>query len=316
MDRITFEGKVAIVTGSGGGLGRAYALELARRGAELVINDLGGPVQGGGGLPDMADAVVAEILASGGNAVANYDSVCTQAGGESIVRTALETYGRLDILIGNAGNLRCGGFDEITDEDWDSLHSTHLKGQFNVAQPAYKLMRDQGYGRILFVASAVGMFGGAYQVAYGAAKAGVVGMMHSLAIEASPRGIVVNALLPTASSRMEEAMDPRAMSYFSSVPPEFFTRGMDPEFNVPLVTYLVSDKNQTSHAIYTSAGGRYARVFVSVTDGWQGPRDKPASAEDVLAHMGEIENRQNISEFRSVAEEFCHLAQRHKQDPA
>ena len=309
MNNISFAGKVAIITGSGGGLGRAYAKELARRGAKVVVNDLGGPVRGGGGSPAVADAVVAEIRSSGGTAVANYDSVCTRKGGESIVRTALDTYGRVDIVIGNAGNLRSPAFEEISEDDWDSLHSTHLKGQFNVIQPAYKLMKAQGYGRILLITSAVGMFGGAYQAAYGAAKAGAVGMMHSLANEGSQYGIVVNALLPTANSRMSQEMHPDAMANFSVVPPEFFAAAMDPEFTVPLVAYLVSDQNQTTHAIYSSAGGRYARVFVSVTDGWQGPRDRPATAEEVLAHIGEIEDRTGTSEFQSVAAEFVRIAE-------
>lgn len=308
MSRISFENRVAIVTGAGNGLGRAYARELAWRGAKVVVNDLGGPVGGGGGSHAVADAVVEELRAGGASAVASYDSVCTVQGGARIVQTALDAYGRVDILIGNAGNLRCAAFDEISEDDWDSLHSTHLKGQFNVAQPAYRVMKSEGYGRILFVASAVAMFGGGYQAAYGAAKGGVVGMMHSLANEAGEHGVVVNALMPTASSRMEEAMDARCMPQFAVVPPSWFASAMAPEFNVPLVTYLVSDENRTTHAIYTSAGGRYARVFVSVTDGWQGPRDKPAAAEDVLAHIGEIEDRSKTAEFCSVGDEFVALA--------
>jgi NAD(P)-dependent dehydrogenase (short-subunit alcohol dehydrogenase family) len=252
----------------------------------------------------VADAVVAEIRSLGGIAIPSYDSVCSRARGESIVRTALNEFGRVDILVNNAGNLRSAAFDEITDDDWESLYRTHLKGQFNVAQPAYKAMKKQSYGRILFVASAVGLFGGAYQAAYGAAKAGVVGMMHSLANEASAHGVVVNALLPTAMSRMAEQVDDRALAFISKVPAEFFAKGMDPDFNVPLVAYLVSDANQTTHAIYSSAGGRYARVFIGVTNGWQGPREHPATAEDVFANIERIENRSQLSEFHSVADEF------------
>jgi NAD(P)-dependent dehydrogenase (short-subunit alcohol dehydrogenase family) len=308
MNTISFKSKVAIVTGAGGGLGRVFALDLARRGAFVLVNDLGGAVRGGAGTATMADGVVAEIRAAGGTALANYDSVSTQEGGKAIVQAALDAFGRVDVLIGCAGNLRSAAFEDITEDDWDSIHSIHLKGQFNVAQPAYKVMKTQGYGRILFVASAVGMFGGAYQVAYGAAKAGVVGMMHSLANEATQHGVIVNTLLPTAASRMEQEMHPDAMAKFAAVPPAFFAAGMTPEFNVPLVTYLVSDKNETTHAIYTSAGGRYARVFVGVTDGWQSPRNAPSQAEDVLAHIGEIENRKNVNEFHSIADEFIKIS--------
>lgn len=313
MEIISFEGQVAIVTGSGGGLGRLYAIDLARRGAKVVVNDLGGPARGGGGSPSMADKVVAEIRAAGGTAIANYDSVCTPKSGDAIVQTALDNFGRVDIVIGNAGNLRSAALDEITEEDWDSLHSTHLKGQFNVLKPAYKTMKGQGYGRILCVSSSAGLFGHECQVAYGSAKAGVVGLMHSLSIEARQYGILVNTLLPTASTRMAAEMDPRAMVSFADVPPEFFALAMDPSFNVPLATYLVSDKNKTTNGIYTSASGRYARVFIGVTGGWQGPREQPASAEDVLTHIEDIESRATVTEFQHVTDEFKLIAENLKR---
>lgn len=315
MNEIKFENRVAIVTGAGNGLGRSYALELARRGASVVVNDFGGSVAGNDdGSHRAADVVVAEIQAAGGTAVANYDSVATRQGGEAIVQTALEAFGRVDIVINNAGNLRNDLFENIQEEDWDSVHATHLKGQFNVSQPAYRVMQKQGYGRILFVASAVGAFGNATQVAYGAAKAGAIGMMHSLANEASHYGVGVNALLPTASSRMSEAMDPKVLEAFGQVT-DFHVLGnsFDPDFTTPLVTYLVSENNHTTHGIYTSCGGRFARVFVSVTDGWLGPRDKPASAEDVLANIGKIEARAHCSEFQSLADEFIHVVDRIKK---
>lgn len=314
MSRITFGGRVAIVTGAGGGLGRSYAIDLARRGAKVVVNDLGGAVAGSGeGSHRAADAVVAEIRAAGGAAVANYDSVATRAGGEAIVQTALNAFGRVDIVINNAGNLRNDRFEDIKDADWDSVHAIHLKGQFYVSQSAYKVMQKQGYGRIVFVASAVAAFGNATQVAYGAAKAGVIGMMHSLANEASEYGVVVNALLPTASSRMSAAMDPKVLEEFGKVTEfQYLENSFDPDFTTPLVTYLASEQNQTTHAIYTSCGGRFARVFVAVTDGWLGPRDQPATAEDVLAHIDEIENRRNHSEFTSLAAEFINVVEQIK----
>lgn len=314
MSEIKFENRVAIITGAGGGLGRSYALELGRRGAKVVVNDLGGSVTGSdGGSHRAADTVVEEIRAAGGTAVANYDSVATQAGGEAIVQTALDSFGGVDIVINNAGNLRNDRFEDIKDEDWDAVHSTHLKGQFYVSQPAYRVMQKQGYGRILFVASAVAAFGNATQVAYGAAKAGVLGMMHSLANEGREHGVVVNALLPTASSRMSVAMDAKVLEEFGKVTDfQYLGNSFDPEFTTPLVTYLVSEQNQTTHAIYTSCGGRFARVFVSVTDGWLGPRDKPASAEDVLANIGKIESRHHCSEFQSLADEFVHVVDRVK----
>ena len=189
MSDITFDGRVAIVTGAGGGLGRSYALELARRGARVVVNDLGGAMDGTGSGTRAADDVVVEIEAAGGEAVANYDSVATADGGEAIIATAMDAFGAVDVLISNAGILRDRSFANITLEDVESVFSVHLSGGFHVAMPAFRVMKERGYGRLVFAASNAGIFGNFGQANYGAAKMGLVGLSNVLAIEGAKYGI-------------------------------------------------------------------------------------------------------------------------------
>ena len=199
---IDFTGQVAVVTGSGRGLGRIYAIELARRGAAVVVNDLGGTMDGEGSDAAVADQVVGEIIAAGGAAVASHDSVDSPEGGEAIVRTAVDHFGRLDAVVSNAGIFTSVPFDELTPEDWRRMLRVHLDGGFYLAQPAYRVMKSQGYGRFVFIASSAGMFGQHLEAHYAAAKAGLVGLTNVIALEGEPHGILANTVLPFGLSRM------------------------------------------------------------------------------------------------------------------
>ena len=206
---IRFDGRVAIVTGAGAGLGRAYALELAKRGAKVVVNDLGGPRDGSGaGSASAADKVVEEIRTAGGEAVASYDSVSTPDGGEAIVNKAIDTYGRLDILINNAGILRDKTLAKMEPDDWSVVLSVHLDGAYNVSRPAFLKMRENGYGRIVLTSSASGLYGNFGQTNYSAAKLALVGFMNTLKIEGEKHDIKVNTIAPTARTRLTEDVLP------------------------------------------------------------------------------------------------------------
>jgi NAD(P)-dependent dehydrogenase (short-subunit alcohol dehydrogenase family) len=316
MTGIRFDDRVAIVTGAGGGLGRTYALDLASRGASVVVNDLGGTFDGKGSSSSMADKVVEEIRATGGKAVASYDSVSTPAGGEAIVAKALDAFGRVDALINNAGTLRNAPLDELPDSTLDAMIDVHLKGGFYVTRPAYRVMKQRGYGRILFASSAAGMLGNDEQAAYGAAKAGLVGLMNVLSQEGKAHGVLCNALLPTAASRMGEAMPAWQMEKVGALFQEAAAslgQSMTPDFVTPLVTYLVSEACQSTHALYSATMGRYARVFVAVSEGWMGPRTAPVKAEDIAAHFKEIGRTDQFSIPESLTDEFVHLIGRIKK---
>ena len=198
MSDVNFENRVAIVTGAGNGLGKAYALELGKRGAKVVVNDLGGAVDGSGSGSSPADDVVNEIIKNGGEAVANYDSVASKDGGESIIQTAVDNFGTVDAVINNAGILRDRSFANMTEEEFLLIIDVHLKGTFYVTHPAFKIMKENNYGRIVNVASPSGLFGNFGQANYGAAKMGIVGLTNVLAIEGAKYNIKVNVIAPTA----------------------------------------------------------------------------------------------------------------------
>lgn len=308
---IRFDNRVAIITGAGGGLGRTYALDLAARGAAVVVNDLGGSFDGKGASHSMADSVAAEIVAAGGRAIANYDSVSTSAGGQAIIDSALTAYGHVDVLISNAGTLRNASLDELEDDTIAAMLDVHLKGGFNVCRPAFRQMKKQGYGRVLLTASAAGVFGNPGQAAYAAAKAGLIGLMNVLSLEGAAHGIKANALLPSAISRMGAAMDPTALKEFEAV---FASMGpvigntIDPSFVTPLAVYLSSEQCDSTHSLYTATLGRYARVFLGVCDGWAGPRDKPVGAEEIGQHWQEISDRSRHAELGSLLDEYTLLS--------
>ncbi|WP_409366147.1 SDR family NAD(P)-dependent oxidoreductase [Mycolicibacterium elephantis] len=252
---MNFEDQVAVVTGAGGGLGRCHALELARRGARVVVNDLGSAVDGSGASISAAQAVVDEITAAGGTAIANGDSVATEDGGAAIVAAAMDAFGRLDILINNAGILRDAAFKNMTAEQVDAVLTVHLTGAFNVTRAAWPIMREQNYGRIVQTTSGTGLFGNFGQANYGAAKMGLVGMMHVLAIEGARNGIAINAVAPIARTRMTEDIMGEA------------GKAMDPELVTPVVLYLSHpDCDRTAH-IYSVGAGKVSRVFIGVTKG-------------------------------------------------
>ena len=198
MSEIRFDDRVAIVTGAGGGLGKTYALELARRGAKVVVNDLGGAADGTGAGSSMADEVVKEIEAAGGMAVANYDSVSTPEGGEAIVQTAVDNFGKVDIVINNAGILRDKSFSKLEPKNLEIVLDVHLKGAFFVSQPAFRVMKENNFGRFIFTASGAGIFGNFGQTNYGAAKMGLVGLSSVLAVEGAKNNIKCNVIAPIA----------------------------------------------------------------------------------------------------------------------
>ncbi len=315
MTDIRFDGRVAIITGAGNGLGKDYALELARRGAKVVVNDLGGSASGQGQSHNAADLVVQEIRNQGGEAVANYDSVSTRAGGEAIVQAALDAFGKVDICINNAGFLRNGRFEDLTDEQIDAIIDVHLKGAFYVAQPAYRAMRQNGYGRFLFTGSASAMFGHAWQANYAAAKGGLMGLSHIVAIEGSAYGITSNLLMPTAQSRLAAEMD----AGFMEIPAfKQAVRGADyaasqgrieVPFNTPLAVYLVSEACTSTHGIYSQNSGRYAKVRICAADGWVAPMGpNPPSVEDIAAHWDNITDGAIVHEPLTVYDEFTAVA--------
>jgi len=276
MSEIRYDGRVAVITGAGGGLGKTYALALGSRGAQVVVNDLGGASDGTGAGTSMADQTVNEIVEGGGEAVANYDSVATPEGGEGIIQTALDRFGRVDIVINNAGILRDKTFAKLPPEDLEAVLSVHLKGAFFVSQPAFRSMKDNGYGRLVFTASSAGLLGNFGQTNYGAAKMGLVGLSNVLAIEGAKYNIKSNVIAPIARTRMTEELLGGAAA------------ALGPECVTPLVAYLASEQCDQTHGIFSVGGGRYARMFVGVTPGWfAGPGAKP-SPEDVAAHMEEV----------------------------
>ena len=236
---ITFDGRVAVITGAGGGLGKEYALELARRGARVVVNDLGGAVDGSGSSHGTADTVVDEIRDGGGEAVASYDSVATREGGAAIVQTAVDVFGSVDIVINNAGILRDKSFANMTLDEVEAVLDVHLKGAFFVSHPAFKVMKELGYGRFVHTTSASGLFGNFGQTNYGAAKAGLVGLSNVLAIEGAKYNIKSNAVAPTARTRMtEDILGP-------------FAEMFDPRQVMPMVVYLCSEQNELTHEIFS-----------------------------------------------------------------
>ena len=296
-DQINFDGRTAIVTGAGGGLGRAYAVELARRGARVVVNDLGGSVDGTGEGTRAADEVVSEIIAAGGEAVANYDSVADAESGEAIVQTALDSFGGVDIVINNAGILRDRSFSNMTLEEIQSVIDVHLRGAFFVSQPAFKVMKEAGYGRFVFTASNAGILGNFGQANYGAAKMGLVGLSNVLAIEGMKYGIRSNVIAPVARTRMTEDL----LGPFADL--------VDPNQVMPMVVYLCSEANEFTHEIFSAGGGRYARFFIGVNQGWFAGKGVVPSVEDIADNLDPIRDITEYQVLASATDELTLLGQ-------
>jgi NAD(P)-dependent dehydrogenase (short-subunit alcohol dehydrogenase family) len=281
---IDFSGQVALVTGAGGGLGRRYALELARRGAAVVVNDVGCTVTGGGADPGVADKVVAEIKAAGGTAVASHESVASPEGGQAVVNLAVETFGRLDAVVSNAGIYGVVPFEELSADEWRRMHDVHLNGGFYVSQPAFRVMKAQGYGRFVFISSSAGIFGLPGNAHYAAAKAGLVGLTNVIAIEGAPHGILANTVLPNGFSRMVThsvgELEPSDKPRFIDI--------IDPDLVPPMVVFLASRACQFTHRNYSAAAGRYARVFIGLGEGWLAESGTAVTVDDIEAHLAEV----------------------------
>ena len=291
---IDFSGQVAVITGAGGALGSAFCRELARRGAAVVANDLGGDPTGQGGSTGYADAIVADLAAMGARAIANYDTVATAAGGQAIIDAALDAFGRVDIVISNAGNQRNGAFGSLSEEDVEAVFAVHVKGAFNVCQPAYRVMGQQGYGRLVLVSSQSGIFGNPFRANYGSAKTALIGLMNVIAQEA-PSGVVVNTLFPNAQggrlggTPIAERPD-IAFLKAAGERTRYFIEGMKPDFVAALACYMASRNCDSSQHMYSVLGGKYSRLFIGLTQGWYSPGPDAPSCDDIAAHIGDIDD--------------------------
>ncbi len=267
--------RVIVVTGAGGGLGREYALALAREGASVVVNDLGGARDGTGAGSAMADHVVAEIKDAGGRAVANYDNVASEDGAANIVKTALDEFGAVHGVVSNAGILRDGTFHKMTFENWDAVLKVHLYGGYNVIRAAWPHFREQSYGRVVVATSTSGLFGNFGQSNYGAAKLGLVGMINTLALEGAKYNIKANALAPIAATRMTQDI----------LPPEVFEK-LTPEFVAPVVAYLCTEESADTGSIFIVGGGKVQRTALFQNEGVT--FQDPPSVDDIAAQWSTI----------------------------
>ncbi len=296
---VDFTDRVAIVTGAGGGLGRSHALLLASLGAAVVVNDLGGTVHGEGSSARAADGVVAEIEASGGVAVADYNSVAAPESARAIVERALEEFGRVDILINNAGILRDRSFANMTDEELRAVLDVHLRGAFYVTQPAFIHMKEHGYGRIIMTSSASGIMGNFGQSNYGAAKMGLIGLMNVLALEGAKYGIKVNAIAPIAGTRMTRDILGEVFDYFR------------PELVSPAVAYLASEECELSAEVWSVGGGSVSRVFIALAEGYfKHPHQGDLTVDDIVANLAEIRSEDGYIIPYSSQDEFAKLGPR------
>jgi NAD(P)-dependent dehydrogenase (short-subunit alcohol dehydrogenase family) len=292
MTELRFDGRVAVITGAGTGLGRAHARLLASRGAKIVVNDLGCRVDGQGADAAPAEAVVNEIKAAGGEAVASTDSVSDAAGGARIIDQALDSYGRVDILVHNAGILRDKAFHNMDETMFDTVIAVHLKGAFNVAQPAYRWMRDAKYGRMVMTSSVAGLYGNFGQVNYGAAKAGLIGMAKSMAIEGARYGITSNVIVPAATTRMTKNL---GGAQGMLMPPEMVSYA---------VAFLAHEQCTLSGDILIAVGGLISRGFVGES---AGVFQREWSVADVAARLDEICNLEGFIAPASTMEHVAHF---------
>jgi NAD(P)-dependent dehydrogenase (short-subunit alcohol dehydrogenase family) len=275
---LRFDDRVAIVTGAGHGLGRSHALLLAERGAKVVVNDLGGALDGTGASAGPAAEVVELIREKGGQAVVSADDVSTPEGAEAVVRAAADTFGRIDIVVNNAGILRDRSFGKMTVEDFDSVLAVHVRGSYLVSRAAYPYMKEAGYGRVVNTSSPAGLFGNFGQANYATAKMGLVGLTKTLGIEGARNGVKANAIAPIAWTRMT-----------SSLLPDEFESRFTAERVSALVAYLVHDSCEVSGEVFSVGGGRVARVFVAEGPGW---RSDDLTPEDLAANWSTVMEEQ------------------------
>jgi NAD(P)-dependent dehydrogenase (short-subunit alcohol dehydrogenase family) len=308
---LRFDEQVAVITGAGGGLGKEYALLLASRGARIVVNDIGGSVTGHGSSSDSGNAVAEEICRRGGEAVADSHSVTSPAGAEAIIDTALRTWGRVDVVINNAGIVRDAPFEDMTADQLEPLLDVHLKGAFYVTRPAWKLMREQGYGRILNTCSSAGILGSESKSNYGAAKTGLIGFTRVLAAEGADRNIKVNAVAPIAYTRMMalsiddagQQDDPSDQAVLDDLVGQYLQK-LDPALVAPVAAFLTHRDCPVSGEIYTVGAGHVARFFVGRTKGFYAPA---LSIEDVRDHLGEIRDEAGYTVHAGAGDEMSEL---------
>lgn len=281
MSTYNFDGRVAVVTGAGRGIGRAYALLLAERGASVVVNDLGGTMEGDGSDDQPAASATAEIVDAGGRALADTSDVSTVAGGQSLVDAAVDGFGRIDIVVNNAGIIRFGKLPEVDSDNLESHLAVHVGGSFNTTRAAWPHMVEQGYGRIVMTTS-TGLFGRPDNLSYATAKAGVIGMTRSLTAAGAAHGIKVNLIAPSASTRMVLPSNRRG-----STPPPL-PPGMEPELVAPMVAFLAHEDCDVSGEIYLAGAGRFARIFIAATQGYVHPHPEQLTIEDVAENWASI----------------------------
>ncbi len=298
---ISFKDKVAIVTGAGGGLGRAHALHLAKLGAKVVVNDLGGSLDGSGGNSEASEKVVAEIIAAGGQAIANGASVSDDAGVAHLVKQTQDKWGRIDVLIANAGILRDKSFGKMELKDFTAVMDVHLMGTVKPCKAVWEIMKAQSYGRIVVTTSSTGMYGNFGQTNYGSAKASLIGFMNSLKLEGAKDNIKVNAICPVAATRMTEALMPPAILEM-----------LKPEFVSPAVAYLASDEAPTG-VILTAAAGVFAAAQLVETDGVN--LGTQASADDIAAHFAEICDWSSAKHYGQGGEQSAKFLARSQEKP-
>lgn len=306
---ITFEGKVAVVTGGGRGLGKAYAHELAARGASVVVHDSGADVRGEGLDPQPAESTAQEIVAAGGRAVACVVDGSTAAGGQRIVDLALDTYGAVDAVVANAGTLIAHPFEDWSGDDFDSLLRHHLAGAFHVTRSAFGLMKEKRYGRLVFISSAAGVFGATDLVGYAAAKTGMLGLMNTAAIEGAEFGIRANAVMPMGYTRMAgallgaEADTPEAQAFLQTLRVDQVA---------PVVAFLASEQCPLTRTVLSTFSGRVAALRVGVTPGWRST-DQEITAEDVLDNLDTIVAESGTWTPGSMSEEVAYVTQQAAQ---
>ena len=302
---VDFKDRVAVVTGAGGGLGRQHALLLAERGAAVVVNDLGGSVDGIGSAPSAADGVVQEIQAKGGAAVAEYSSVASPEGGSAIVQKAIDEFGRVDVVVNNAGILRDKAFHNMEVDQITAVLDVHLRGSFFVTRAAWPHLREQGYGRVVMTSSASGVLGNFGQSNYGAAKMGMVGLVNVLKLEGAKYNIKVNAIAPIAVTRMTEEL----LGAFGITAEQF-----GPELVSPAVAYLASEACQLTGEVWSVGGGSVSRFFIGLTDGYfKNPITSGAlTIEDVVEHLADVRSTDdylipasNQDEFQKLGAKFA-----------
>ncbi len=290
MTELRYDGKVAIITGAGHGLGRQHALELAARGAKVVVNDLGGDRHGGGSSTGPAQDVVEEIVKNGGEAVANGGNVATEEGAASIVQTAIDAFGRVDILINNAGILRDKSFKNMTVAEWDAVIAVHLRGAFLVTKAAWPHLVEAGAGRVVNTSSPAGLFGNFGQANYSTAKMGLVGFTKTLAAEGAKKGVKANVIAPVAYTRMT-----------SDLFPEAFAEKLGVEQVTPLVVYLAHESVPESGQVFTVGGGRIAKIFVGEGPGFT--KTDGLSVEDIRDNWQLIAQQEPLAVYPNIAEQ-------------